>query len=78
MFSIVKILPTGEIFSTFKRKFQGYVPLNSVVPNTVVFIVVTEMVLSSVCYIFPFFLKKFRFRPKKRLALRHPTQSFSI
>ena len=47
-------------FFWFKRKLQRYVPLNSVIPNFVAFIVV---LLRWYCLVFLFFLSIF---PKKR------------
>ena len=53
-------------FSDFYRKFQRYVPLNSVIPNFVAFTVVIEMALSHISYIFSIFSEKtFASRLKK-------------
>ena len=67
-------------FFWFKRKLQRYVPLNSVIPSFVAFIVV---LLRWYCLVFlffsPFFRRNVRFPPKKKFSgQRHLGQSFSI
>ena len=57
-------------FFWLKRKLQRYVPLNSVIPNFVAFIVV---LLRWYCLVFlffsPFFRRNVRFPPKKIFSL---------
>ena len=61
-------------FFWLKRKLQRYVPLNSVIPNFVAFIVV---LLRWYCLVFllffsPFFRRNVRFPPKKNFSLATP------
>ena len=61
-------------FFWLKRKLQRYVPLNSVIPNFVAFIVV---LLRWYCLVFlfffsPFFRRNVRFPPKKIFSLAIP------
>ena len=67
-----------QFFSISNGNFTRCVLLNSVIPNAVAFIVVTEMTLSDISYIFPFSGETFASGRKKISLATHDVIIFHI